>query len=97
MECSKISHLGTRCIEDDSHLGPHKDCNGASWFYGVEVGQEDKEEGSLQLRDKFAMCALHGELASQGENAWHESFFGILADRCYQLADAMLKAREGKR
>ena len=44
------------------------------------------------LRDEFAGRAMQAELA----NGFHESDFPYCARRAYKLADAMLKAREGK-
>jgi len=44
------------------------------------------------LRDEFAMCVMPSDLA----NGFHESDFPYCARRAYKLADAMLKARDGK-
>ena len=60
-----------------------------------------EEDGSttyyhgLSVRDYFAAKAMQGELACQcvGES-WHD--IEKLAEHCYNLADAMLRAREGK-
>ena len=65
----------------------------------------DKPEGGMTLRDYFAAQALQGYLACKG---WHPEFYqdfpqefasrgktkDILPNVCYQMADAMLKARE---
>ena len=47
------------------------------------------------LRDEFAMAAMQGELAAQGEvvGIWL-SPFESLAKNCYAVADAMLAERE---
>ena len=47
------------------------------------------------LRDEFAMAAMQGELAAQGEGVeqWLPPF-GSLAKNCYEIADAMLAERE---
>ena len=47
------------------------------------------------LRDEFAMAALQGELAAQGEvvGIWL-SPFESLTKHCYAVADAMLAERE---
>ena len=47
----------------------------------------------MSLRDWFAGKALQGELASQNaENGeWPEGHESALAERCYKIADAMLK------
>ena len=49
--------------------------------------QEDKET----LRDKFAMAALTGKLASSNLN--HNYSYETLAKYCYKMADAMMEAR----
>ena len=46
----------------------------------------------MTLRDHFAGLAMQSELS----NGFHESDFPYCARRAYKLADAMLKAREGK-
>lgn len=43
-------------------------------------------------RDYFAVYALTGELAAQTPE-WSNNDFDALANRCYRIADAMLKAR----
>ena len=44
----------------------------------------------MTLRDHYAGLAMHGLLGD------HRGGFGLLATEAYQIADAMLKAREGK-
>lgn len=47
----------------------------------------------MTLRDYFAAKAMQGELACQrNEYEWRSS--ELLAGYCYNIADAMLKARE---
>jgi len=48
------------------------------------------------LRDEFAMAAMQGELAAQGEEGVGQWLppFGGLANNCYEIADAMLAERE---
>ena len=48
---------------------------------------------SFSLRDKFAMEAMNGELASQGYDGMNWANEIDLAQRAYLLADAMIKAR----
>jgi len=51
----------------------------------------------ITIRDYFAAAALSGELASQSEQGgWINSNDCIrcVAEKCYRIADAMLKARE---
>jgi hypothetical protein len=51
-------------------------------------------EKGMTLRDYFAAKAMQGELACQNVDGgtWHE--INKLAVHAYQIADAMLKARE---
>ena len=49
--------------------------------------------GGMSLRDHFAGQALSGVFAT-GDSDWCED--RTLARRCYELADALLAAREGK-
>lgn len=44
-----------------------------------------------RLRDEFAMAALQGILAGKPV---HQHYFAEQATRAYEMADAMLKARE---
>lgn len=49
----------------------------------------------MSLRDWFAGQALAGELAAQdGDGFWSDESAQTLAERCYLVADAMLKAKE---
>lgn len=55
----------------------------------------------LTLRDRFAMAALQGLLASDpppptGTGRLTEAMCRVRADRAYDLSDAMLAAREAK-
>ena len=47
----------------------------------------------VSLRDYFAAAALQGMIASCTQQNWQEEY---AAKAAYQLADAMLKAREAK-
>jgi hypothetical protein len=47
---------------------------------------------ALSLRDKFAMAALTGLLASPIDRKW--SNWRRMADDSYHIADAMMEARE---
>ena len=54
---------------------------------------KDKER---TLRDQFAMAALTGWLSSYDKDAgFPTGYVGGIAESCYMMADAMLKAREG--
>ena len=56
------------------------------------TGEYSYQQG-MTLRDYFAAKALQGELACQSDDStWTD--FGILARRCYDIADSMLKVRE---
>lgn len=51
------------------------------------------QEG-MTLRDWLAGQVLAGESVNDAEgDGWQESHYGALADRCYAIADAMIKAR----
>ena len=47
----------------------------------------------MSLRDYFAAKALVGQLSCQSEESGFYVDFDKLSDNCYQIADAMLKAR----
>lgn len=48
--------------------------------------------GVIMLRDKFAMAAMQGELASQRHGTeWTD--IELLASRAYKVSDAMMKER----
>lgn len=53
--------------------------------------------GGMTLRDYFAAKAMQGFLSGHIAHHGHESHwpYGALASEAYELADAMLKAREG--
>ena len=50
-------------------------------------------KGGISIRDYFAAAALQGLLASPAEDDFGVSHFATAA---YEVADAMLKAREAK-
>ena len=52
-----------------------------------------EEFDNATLRDKFAMSALTGLMANAD---WFRYEEDNVAERCYAIASAMLKAREGK-
>ena len=58
--------------------------------------EQDNYLESATLRDWFAGQALAGELASQSKDCgeWSPNFFNVLSERCFEIADAMLKERE---
>jgi hypothetical protein len=53
-----------------------------------------EEWPGLTIRDHFASVALQGLLASQTYNNVGDGFEQFIADRAFNIADAMLKARE---
>ena len=65
---------------------------------GSRVLTTEKWEDGLSLRDYFAAHAIQGELACQSEadGSWPEKYLPDLAKRAYQIADAMLRARNAK-
>ena len=46
----------------------------------------------LTIRDRFAIAAMNGILAADDSITW----FSVVAKDAYEMADAMLAAREGK-
>lgn len=59
-----------------------------------------QEEG-MTLRDYFAAKAMQSLILDQhyqaeGEDKGWSEFAGILADEAYEIADSMLKARDGQ-
>ena len=67
----------------------HKQHNGAV---------DEASQGGMELRDYFAAKAMQGMLAAEGEanGYWsvNEKSQNMLCDNAYNIADAMLKARE---
>jgi hypothetical protein len=55
------------------------------------IGPQFTIKGGMTLRDYFAGKALQGMIASCTQQNWQEEY---AAKASYQLADAMLKARE---
>lgn len=63
----------------------------------VGYNSEWQNEPGMTLRDYFAAKAMQGWIASFPADACHPAVSGIcdkLAKQSYELADAMLKARE---
>lgn len=56
-----------------------------------QTGQVCKQHLGMTLRDFFAAKAMHGGLC-EGSEVYRPSEF---AKWCYEMADAMLKARNG--
>lgn len=52
---------------------------------------DTSSEISVNLRDYFAAQAMNGILAFNGGNACRDA---QIAEGCYEMADAMLKARK---
>lgn len=69
--------------------------NGGPAFPATEDQMVAISSYGMTLRDWFAGQALAGELAAQdGDGFWSDESALTLAERCYLVADAMLKARE---
>jgi hypothetical protein len=68
--------------------------NGGPVFPFVEgvAGHKSNKQG-MSLRDWFAGQALTGEMATWPD-ACPEDYAGMIARRCYAIADAMLAERE---
>jgi hypothetical protein len=82
---------------NDQHSTPSRAHTGGPAFPipdGEEYLGEDDTTG-MSLRDYFAAHAVGGVLAL-GVPSWstsEQNTDDIIADRCYRLADAMLRAR----
>ncbi|MEG6305299.1 hypothetical protein UXP06_11975 [Enterobacter ludwigii] len=67
------------------------------WEYDGHNNVLQYQEDGMTLRDYFAAKAMQGWLASFPADACHPSVSGVcdkVAKQSYELADAMLKARE---
>lgn len=51
-------------------------------------------KGNMTLRDYFAAKAMQGDIASFDEHQDPSDVAALIAERAYDIADAMLKARE---
>ena len=61
----------------------------------IEDMKNSYTEEHHKLRDTFAGLAMQGQLASQGTDyAIVPNMYDELADKCYKLADAMMKVRK---
>ncbi|MBT1907252.1 hypothetical protein KKZ80_14450 [Enterobacter kobei] len=66
------------------------------WEYDGHNNVLQYQEDGMTLRDYFAAKAMQGWLASFPADGWHASVSGVcdkVAKQSYELADAMLKAR----
>ena len=72
------------------------DCERLTRLYaGAEpIGTDPSIAKRERLRDEMAMAALSGIASMHGLNVSLES--SLIATCCYEVADAMLKAREAK-
>ena len=58
---------------------------------------ENQQRDAVSLRDRIAIAAMNGELAGQRDEGEYDSgsnWSDRLAKRAYEIADAMLAARE---
>ncbi|MBQ0917491.1 hypothetical protein KBW71_03480 [Hydrogenophaga aromaticivorans] len=74
--------------------------DGGPAFPGTEANGLNSGWSGLSLRDYFAAKAMHGLMAMDGVMVGDERMLipkhaGIVAGIAYQMADAMLRAREG--
>ena len=60
-------------------------------------GQPEMTEFGMSLRDYFAAKAMQGLLAAQVHGFNDRPANGPFASMAYEMADAMLKVREGER
>lgn len=49
-----------------------------------------------ELRDKFAMAALTGIISSMTYEEWLDTEYDIVAENSFEMANAMMDAREKK-
>lgn len=49
-----------------------------------------------ELRDKFAMAALTGIISSMTYDEWVDTEYDIVAENSFEMANAMMDAREKK-
>jgi hypothetical protein len=61
--------------------------------YYTDDGQWAKRDG-MTLRDYFAAKAMQGDISSFSDDKDPGDVASVIAERAYQIADAMLKARE---
>ena len=52
------------------------------------------ESGEMQLRDQFAKVALHVLCATAAEDLYLDRLMCGIVERAWQIADAMMKARD---
>ena len=62
--------------------------------FPVPIGQTDERQWGMSLRDWFAGKAMEAKLLNEDWNWMHDG--EMSASECYDLADAMMKAREAK-
>lgn len=60
-------------------------------FKWLPIEEQYVPMGGMDLRDYFAAKAMQGILESTQDEQW---FFDITAKMSYEMADAMMKARE---
>lgn len=88
-------------LEDDGEIFEIIDNEGEvvaeTWFNGLHadgnwerIVRDDAGDDTLTIRDQFAMAAL--ALATDG--VWDITKFSAVAERAYQIADAMMEARK---
>ena len=66
--------------------------SGKQTVWNEETGYHvDVNHGGMDLRDYFAAKAMQGILESTQDEQW---FFDITAKMSYEMADAMMKARD---
>jgi hypothetical protein len=65
-------------------------------IYAAQVRHLERELAAARetLRDRFAMAALTGYLASWAPHEEPCEFSSSIAEDCYRLADAMMEARK---
>lgn len=89
---------GSKCLWTDAELEA-VETDKTETFVSVSSTQIARDTDTLNIRDQFAMAALTGMIASEGDLVDEGCAFYTpenAAERAYIFADAMLEARKVK-
>jgi hypothetical protein len=67
---------------------------GGPAFPHIAQNYSDVRQDGMTLRDYFAAKAMQGDISSFSDDKDPGDVASVIAERAYQIADAMLKARE---
>jgi hypothetical protein len=65
------------------------------WAFPVPNSANTNGEEGMTLRDYFAGQVLAGWMCDPSANPYEDAARNHIAEHCYRLADAMLRARQG--